>query len=121
MTIPRKSSGAVVTSVLPGAVVITRIRRILSDVDVVVGEAQPGTGDPMYVELVNPSNMAPEDYGTALPTGTSVVAYLMPAFNGVAAPGTDIEIKQPEEGRPTGQPLIQPSGAQAFVVQASPV
>lgn len=98
----------------------TTIVLVLENISAIVGTPPKGSAGRVYVELVNPGNRQPSEYDEAFPRGSDVVAYLSPAFDGVAPEGTDIEIDLPLEGRPAGQPLYQPSGPQSLIMQATP-
>lgn len=75
--------------------------------------------DSVYVELVNPGNQSPSAYTEALPVGAQVIAYIEPAWDGSAQTGVDQELKDPNAGRPSGEPLYMLTSPQGFAIAAS--
>jgi hypothetical protein len=96
---------------------------VLRDANAVVGSLEPATDGFVYIELPNPGQREPSAYQDGLFAGSSVVAYLVPAFDGELAEGSDVGIANAGAGRPAGQALYQPSGPQGLILQhdADPV
>ena len=96
---------------------ISTIVLVLNDPKVVEGGLDDGSDGLVYVELQNPGQQEPGAYQDGLRAGSSVVAYLVPSWDGVQVEGTDIAIADPMAGRPAGQALYLPAGPQALILQ----
>jgi len=91
---------------------------ILHADSVVQGELPLGNDGNVYLELRGAGSPDPLYYTKALPKGAAVVAYLVPAWDGPPAEGTDeVEIDNPKAGRPDGQALFMPAAPQGLVLQ----
>ncbi|MBG6059409.1 hypothetical protein RCH16_002632 [Cryobacterium sp. MP_M5] len=99
---------------IPG---ISTIVLVLRDPKAVVGSVDERTDGLVYVELPNPGGHDPDAYQDGLREGSSVVAYLVPASDGVPVEGVDTAIADPKAGRPAGQALYLPAGPQALILQ----
>lgn len=60
---------------------------VLREPKVVVGSVDEGSDGLVYVELQNPGQQDPDAYQDGLREGSSVVAYLLPAFDGALVEG----------------------------------
>ena len=69
---------------IPG---ISTIVLVLREPKVVVGSVDEGSDGLVYVELQNPGQQDPDAYQDGLREGSSVVAYLLPAFDGALVVG----------------------------------
>ena len=90
---------------------------VLRDVQAIQGSFEQDNDGYVYIELPNPGQREPSAYEDGLFPGSNVVAYLMPAFDGVLVEGSDVAMADPEAGRPLGQALYQPTGPQALILQ----
>ena len=90
---------------------------VLRDVQAVAGSLDGGTDGFVYVELPYPGQHDVEAYLDGFRTGSDVVAYLVPASDGLPQEGVDVAIADPQAGRPDGQALYIPAGPQALVLQ----
>jgi hypothetical protein len=99
---------------IPG---VSTIVLVLRDLKAVAGSVDEDSDGLVYVELQNPGQQDPDAYQDGLREGSSVVAYLLPAFDGALVVGTDVAIADPKAGRPAGQALYMPAGPQALILQ----
>ena len=117
-TIERVQEGRV--EIIPGnekAPETTTIVLVVRDARATLGALEQGSDGFVYIELPNPGQQEPSAYKDGLYAGSSVVAYLVPAFDGEHVEGTDMGIADPKAGRPDGQALYQPAGPQALILQ----
>lgn len=86
---------------------------VLEGTKVVSGSAKDASSNLIYVELPSPGGRPAADYLEALPVGTPIVAYLLPAPSGTES---DAVFQNPTAGRPDGVTLYMPSNPQSLIV-----
>lgn len=95
----------------------TTIVLAVTNLEAVRGKLPTGNEGSIYIELANPGQKDPAEYGKAFPAGSSVVAYLVQAGDGRPREGVDVAIESPEAGRPAGQSLFLPANPQGISLQ----
>lgn len=99
-------------------VISTTIILELSDVSPLAGEQESSSDGHVYIEMQRPGPYSVQEIARALPTGAQVIGYLSPGpEGGLAAEETDTEIRDPDAGRPDGQPLYVFASPQGFALQ----